>query len=177
MIGPAQRLISGVDTISQNFKEKQIGYHQWDTNALVETAIATALTALMVPPFYQLWRQSPVPLQKTSTRACSFPAEGRTRSLQSQDYTNPWQSPSSGSWNNAELFTSPKIRLPQKCKGRGTLPQASQGHAEKSMQSRTLWLACWVLSLLEWGSVGQKGILGKEGDSKECSTSCFLWNC
>ena len=38
MIGPAQRLISGVDTISQNFKEKQIDYSQWDMNAPMETA-------------------------------------------------------------------------------------------------------------------------------------------
>lgn len=55
MIGPAQRLISGVDTISQNFKGKQIDYSQWDVNAPVETAtIATALTALVVPPLYWL---------------------------------------------------------------------------------------------------------------------------
>lgn len=58
MIGPAQRLISGVDTISQNFNEKQIAYSQWGVSAPVETAtIATALMALVVPCFYQLqWK-------------------------------------------------------------------------------------------------------------------------
>lgn len=177
MIGPAQRLISGVDTISQNFKEKQIDYHQWDINALVVAAtIAIALTALMVPLLYQLWGQSPVSLQKTSTKAYTFPAEVEPP-LCNHRMTNPWWSPSSGAWNNVELFKSPKILLPQKCNGRGTLPQASQGLLKGPCSLEPCDLACWVLSLLGRGSVGQKGILGKERDSGERSTSCFLWTC
>lgn len=73
MIGPAQRLISGVDTISQNLKKKQIDYSQWDMNTPVETAmIATDPTVLVVPPFYNLQEQLPVSPQKTLTKASFF---------------------------------------------------------------------------------------------------------
>lgn len=116
MIGPAQRLISGVDTISQNFKEKQVDYNQWDMNARVETAtIATALTVLVVPPFYQLWGQLPVSLQKTSTTASFFFAtEGRIPSSQPQEDTNPWWNPRSGAWKGCWIFY--RVQMSYFCK-------------------------------------------------------------
>lgn len=57
-----------------------------------------SLTALMVPPFYQLWGQSPVSLQKPYSlqlKLILFQLRVEPPSLQSQNDTNPWWSPSS----------------------------------------------------------------------------------
>lgn len=172
MIGPAQRLISGVDTISQNFKTKQMDYHQWDINALVETAIAIAQIALRAITSCEGNHQ--FPFRKLQLKPVLFQLRAEPPLCNHRMTQIPGKVRSSGACNNVELFASLKILLPQKCKGRGTLPQASQGLLEGPCSLGPCDMACWVLSPLGWGSVGQNGILGKEGDSEECSTSYFL---